>query len=154
FFFSYEGLRWVRGLTSSGTMPTEFERVADFSQTRNQAGQLITIFDPLTTQPDPGNPARFIRSPFPGNVIPVGRIDRVAANILKYFPHANAPGNPFTHANDFVSNYSAPIHKDTISARVDHAVTGNHRVFARFTLNNTPHNRPSIYGPDLRVSAP
>jgi outer membrane receptor protein involved in Fe transport len=154
FFFSYEALRWVRGLTSSGTMPTDLERSGDFSQTRNQAGQLITIYDPLTTKPDPANPGRFIRSPFLQNIIPADRFDPVAANILKYFPHANAPGNPFTHTNDFVSNYSAPIHKDTVSARVDHVLNGNHRVFARFTLNNTSHNRPSIYGPDLRVSAP
>jgi hypothetical protein len=32
------------------------------------------IYDPLTTRPDPANPARMIRSPFPNNVIPRDRI--------------------------------------------------------------------------------
>ncbi len=32
------------------------------------------IYDPLTTRPDPANPARMIRDPFPGNIIPRDRI--------------------------------------------------------------------------------
>src|SRR6185369_12310360 len=32
------------------------------------------IYDPLTTRPDPANPSRMIRDPFPGNVIPSNRI--------------------------------------------------------------------------------
>jgi hypothetical protein len=32
------------------------------------------IYDPLTTRPDPANPARMIRDPFPNNVIPRDRI--------------------------------------------------------------------------------
>ena len=32
------------------------------------------IYDPLTTRPDPSNPSRMIRSPFPNNIIPRDRI--------------------------------------------------------------------------------
>src|SRR4029078_13137364 len=32
------------------------------------------IYDPLTTHPDPSNPSRMIRDPFPNNVIPANRI--------------------------------------------------------------------------------
>jgi len=32
------------------------------------------IYDPLTTRPDPANPTRMIRSPFPNNIIPRDRI--------------------------------------------------------------------------------
>lgn len=32
------------------------------------------IYDPLTTHPDPTNPSRMIRDPFPGNIIPANRI--------------------------------------------------------------------------------
>ena len=51
------------------TFPTALERTGDFSQSRNAAGQLITIYDPLTTRPNPTGTG-FIRDPFPGNVIP------------------------------------------------------------------------------------
>jgi outer membrane receptor protein involved in Fe transport len=154
FFVSYEGLRWISGLTAAGTMPTDLQRAGDFSRTFNQAGQLVTIYDPLATQPDPSRPGQFVRSPFSGNVIPQNRIDPVAANILKYLPHGNAPGDPVTQANNFVSNFSAPITKDTVSARVDHALSANHRFYARFTLNDTPHNRPAIYGAALYPGTP
>jgi Carboxypeptidase regulatory-like domain len=32
------------------------------------------IYDPLTTRPDPANPSRMIRDPFPNNIIPTNRI--------------------------------------------------------------------------------
>ena len=32
------------------------------------------IYDPLTTRPDPANPSRMIRDPFPNNIIPANRI--------------------------------------------------------------------------------
>jgi outer membrane receptor protein involved in Fe transport len=154
FFVSYEGVRWVQGLISSGSMPTVLERQGDFSSTRNQAGQLITIYDPLTSHPDPARAGGFIRTSFPGNMIPGNRIDPVARNLSNFFPQPDAPGNPFTHTNNFVSAYSAPIYKDTFSIRVDHALTNNQKMFSRFTLNDTPHNRPFIYGQALAPASP
>ena len=59
------------------TFPTALERAGDFSQSRNAAGQLITIYDPLTTRPNPTG-SGFIRDPFPGNVIPADRLNPIA----------------------------------------------------------------------------
>jgi outer membrane receptor protein involved in Fe transport len=156
FFGSYEGLRWVRGLITTGTMPTNLERQGDFSASRNAAGQLITIFDPVSTTDDPARPGRSIRQPFPGNRIPNNRFDAVSRNLLPYFPLANAPGNPFTNVGNYATNPSAPIIKNTWSARIDHHLNERQRIYGRFAMNNTPHNRPPIYGdtPELRVSSP
>ncbi len=156
FFGSYEGLRWVRSLITAGSMPTLLERGGDFSQTRNAAGQQVVVFDPFTTAPDPARPGRSIRQPFAGNVIPSNRFDPVALNLLAYFPAPNAPGAQFTNVNNFTSNPSAPITKNTVSARIDHAFSDQQRLYGRFTLNNTPHHRPSIYGDtaEFRVSSP
>ena len=63
FFFSYEGLRWVRSYTDSGTLPTLLQRQGNFSRTDNQAGQLVTIYDPLTTTPIPNRPGSYTRTP-------------------------------------------------------------------------------------------
>jgi hypothetical protein len=156
FFASYEGLRWVRGLITTGTMPTLLEREGNFAETRTAAGQIISIYDPFSTAPDPARPGRSIRSPFPGNMIPRNRFDPVSRNLLPYFPAPNAPGAPFTNVNNFASNPSAPIIKNTISARIDHMFNSSQRIYGRFSLNNTPHNRPPVYGdtPELRVSSP
>ena len=40
FFGSYEGLRWVRGMVSSGTVPTLLQRAGDFSADRHAPGDL------------------------------------------------------------------------------------------------------------------
>jgi len=53
FFFAYEGLRWTRGMTVQGTLPTELQRAGDFSATRNQNGGLINVYDPTTVQDCP-----------------------------------------------------------------------------------------------------
>lgn len=59
-------------------MPTALERSGDFSQT-TLLGVPITIYDPATG------------APFPGNQIPASRISATAAALLKYFPQPNLP---------------------------------------------------------------
>jgi hypothetical protein len=66
-------------------VPTSRERTGDFSQTFNSAGQLIAIYDPLITRVDPTT-GLLVRDAFPGNVIPADRLNRVAGNILAYYP--------------------------------------------------------------------
>ena len=54
--------RMRNGATITQTMPTLLERSGDFSQSIGAQGP-VTIFDPLT------------KSPFPGNIIPTNRIN-------------------------------------------------------------------------------
>ena len=154
FFSSYEGLRWVRGMVSSGTLPSALERKGDFSQNRTRDGQLIAIYDPLTSRPDPAKSGSFLRSPFAGNVIPLQRFDAVSRNVLNYIPLPNAPGNEFTNTNNFLSNFSFPIVKNEFSTRVDHSITDSQKLFGRFSMNNTTVDRPAVFGPELYVSSP
>jgi outer membrane receptor protein involved in Fe transport len=144
----------VRGVTATGTMPTQQERRGDFSQTRNAAGQLITIYDPLTSRPDPERPGSLVRTAFPGNVIPANRIDPVAANLLRFIPLPNLPGNPFTNANNFVSNISALVEKNDFSFRVDHSIKNNQRLYGRVSVANILNQRSPIYGPELAPASP
>jgi hypothetical protein len=65
-------------------VPTERELNGDFSQSG------VTIYDPLTTRPDPSNPGRFIRTPFPGNVIPASRVSPVAQAMRAYWPQGGS----------------------------------------------------------------
>src|SRR5882672_4541687 len=66
------------------TVPTMRQRAGDFSQTRTGSGQLIVIYDPLTTRSD--GAGGFMRDPFPGNVIPADRIDPIGKAILEHYP--------------------------------------------------------------------
>lgn len=154
FFFSYEGLRWVRALTASGTMPTAAQRTGDFSKTLNAAGAQVTIYDPLTTVANPAVAGQSIRTAFPGNMIPLNRMDPVALNILRYIPLPTGSGAQFTGTNNFVTSNSAPTQKDTFSIRIDHSLTNNQKLFFRYSPNNTVVNRPLVYGADFGPANP
>jgi len=90
FFVGYTGLRSRSPFDSTVTVPTEAERLGDFSRTISQVGgetQPVSVYDP--TAP-PGGPAT---RQFPNNVIPSDRIDPIARGLLDFIPLPNLPGN-------------------------------------------------------------
>jgi hypothetical protein len=132
FFFGFEGTNARSQTVYTGTMPTDAWRAGDFSDLRTSSGQPITIYDPLTVQEDPANPGKFIRSPFPGNRIPVERMDPVAVNAMKYFPRPNSnPTNPYTNANNYTNTGTGPSDGYRIDTRIDHNWSRFWRMFAR-----------------------
>lgn len=98
FFFSYEGLRERQATDFLSTVPTASQKAGDFSQTRTGGGAPIVIYDPLTTVPSGSS---FTRQPFAGDRIPQARFDKVAANVLKYFPAPTGPGLPNSNQNNY-----------------------------------------------------
>ncbi len=82
FWASIEGYKTDTIDDSVVRAPNSRELDGDFSQSG------VTIFDPLSTRPDPSNPGKFIRTPFPGNVIPAARISPVAKALRQYWPQA------------------------------------------------------------------
>ncbi len=140
FFFSdYQGTRYRKGDVARFTLPTARERTGDFSRTLNQAGALVVIYDPLTTQ---GN----VRQPFPGNVLPAGRIEPIARKLLDYYPQPNSAGDPFTGFNNYVNNAGRSIDQNQFSGRLDHTVSDRYRVFGRVAHNRTVLTQPDSYG--------
>jgi len=128
YFFNYEGYRERSSSVETINSPTAAQRAGDFSTTTTSAGQLITVYDPSTTRPDPANSGKFIRDPFAGNRIPAGRINAVGQNILSYYPQPNLPG---LSANLFLIS-PVPINKDYESIRVDYIISSSQRLSGRF----------------------
>ena len=140
-FGNYEGVRQINpSLTPSIiTVPTERQRRGDFSQTLGPNGQLIQIYDPFTTRPDPANPNRFVRDPFPGNVIPQNRLNPAAAAIVDTFvPLPNQPGDPGTGTRNFSKVLVSRQPTDNFTVRMDHVLGASHRIFGRFSRSDTP----------------
>ena len=103
FFFNYEGSRTSTPSTGIGTVPTGSQRQGDFSQTFNAQDQLIQIYNPFTTAPDPNNPGQYIRTQFPGNVItPSTLINPASKGLLSLVPLPNSSGAQYTGANNYV----------------------------------------------------
>jgi len=80
-----------RDLNRSGgfslfSVPTAAQRGGDFSQDFNPAGNLKVIYNPFSAVPDPNRAGQFLRTPFPGNVIPTSLMDPVGVKAATYWP--------------------------------------------------------------------
>jgi hypothetical protein len=112
---------------------------------------VVAIYDPASTRPNPAG--GFLRTPFAGNLIPPNRIDPIAHNVSRFFPAPNAAGNPTTGVNNYARTAGNTIDKDTSSIRLDHNFTTGHRLFVRYSLDETPFRRAAPYGDD-NVASP
>jgi outer membrane receptor protein involved in Fe transport len=143
FFYNFEDVRFIQGVVFVGTLPTTRELSGDFTQDLNSAGKLITIFDPLTTTTVGSTSTR---TAFADNIIPSSRINPVTAQILKYFPAPTQAGQGFTHVNDYSYASGNIVHKNTMSYKVDHYFSERNRIFARYSVDDTPDTRAGAYG--------
>jgi hypothetical protein len=152
FFATYEGLRQSKAGSFTGTVPTALERQGDFSQTRDTNGNLIVIYDPRTTAPDPTAPAgvtRYVRAPFQGNVIPASYLNSVGVNILKYYPQPNQPGQGTSSVNNYFSDAPTTSTQDVVNVRIDHRFNEAHSIFGRFDWFQRHNNAADPYGNNL-----
>jgi len=137
--FFFVNLQWTRQVQPANviaTVPTALERNGDFSKTTTSNGQLITIYDPSTTRPDPNNPGAYIRDPFPGNLIPTNLISPFAQKALTYFPLPNR--------DTLVQNYTLQnneLHNTrNIFYRIDQNFGTRNRLYFRHGITNDNTN--------------
>lgn len=143
FFSSFEGRRESNPIDQLTSVPTAAQTSGDFSHTValvNGQYQLIQIFDPATSRIENG--AR-LRDPFPGNVIPAGRINPVAKAALAYYPAPNLPGSSITGLFNYRYHSAKTYSHDLISDRVDQYVNDKQRIFVRFNLQENLDKSPT-----------
>jgi len=144
-FFNYEGVRNRTPANVLTTVPSDLQRQGDFSKTLDASGRLITIFDPFSTQPNPSQAGRFLRTQYPGNVMPASAINPVSRNILAaYIPQANLPGNANSGTNNYAATLTNVISMDNFTVRLDHSLGSRHRLFGRESRTNTPNLSPNV----------
>lgn len=138
FYMDYFGMKERKGLTFVNTVPTSQNRLGDFSAFTDTSGNLIKIYDPLTTRLNPAydstkpvstsNP-QFLRDLFTGNLIPSSRINAVSANVASVFPLPNGSGN----FNNYTSSIPRSVDDDGFNVRVDHQISDKDNLFARYS---------------------
>lgn len=135
FFVDYEGLRQDTATSLLSTVPTIAERNGDFSGDLTAGGAPITIYDPLTTTATVGpSGTSYSRTPFANNYINPARFDKVAANILAYFPLPNIPGT--NGHNNYFSQDSTPYTINQYDIKIDETFTPRQRLSFRFSKRN------------------
>ena len=132
-FGNWEQWNYIMTSFPITTVPTALQRNGDFSQTLDSTGRLIPIYDPATSVPNP-NGSGYVRSLFPGNVIPTNRLDPVSVNILPFYPMPNrTPTNAFTNANNYTGPVSNTRRMQQYTIRGDHHFSDRDSMFARYT---------------------
>ena len=137
-FFSvtYEGTREKIARPFLSNIPTSLERNGNFSDLVDNAGEPVTIYDPVTTRPNPKFDAsqpvslsnlEYLRDPFPGNVIPLERIDPVSLRAVAYYPLPNTNVGPFLRNNFFANSAETNTPNGTVW-KLDHNIGKRHKV--------------------------
>ncbi len=151
FFASYEGDRIHSAGTDLDYIPTPAEINGDFSQDFNSSGQLITIYNPYTTTPDPTHPGEYLRTPFPGNIIPTADLNTNMVALAKLiYPAAYQTSIPGVNYEQI-----APEVQDTnqYSLRGDEQLGAKNSFWVRFTHLSSPttyqESLPGFFGQDL-----
>ncbi|MCZ2079364.1 MAG: TonB-dependent receptor [Bryobacterales bacterium] len=127
FFFNWENRISPGGYWDVQSVPTEKMRAGDFSELLSSG---MTIYDPTT-----GNP-------FPGNIIPAQRISQVARNIQapQYIPLPNF-GGPGEILNNYRNFYSTKLTSYYPTARVDHNFRDNRdTISGRYNYRHDPED--------------
>src|SRR6185312_14947478 len=150
FSLSYEGVRERIARTYLRTAPTLGERTGDFSQTVDQAGERLPIYDPATTRLnpnyDPGqvvslNNLQYLRDPFVGNHIPSYRLDPVATKAIGLYPAPNTSIGPFFQNNFFINSPETNI-ADGFLGKIDQTIGSRHRITLDFNLSDGHYGAP------------
>jgi hypothetical protein len=88
-----------------------------------------SVYDPYTTP----------RRAFAGNVIPANRFDPIARKLILAYPEPNRPGL----AGNYSYNGPEWQTNQTTDFRIDHRLSANDTIFARYSYNLTDGLTPS-----------
>ncbi len=104
FMVTWESLRLVDGKTQRGIVPLPEMLRGDFSSARDALGKPLILNDSIA------------RAPFPGNQIPVSRLDPVSLRMAAYYPRPNLAGS----VNNYISQGNLTNGYNNFGIRVDH----------------------------------
>src|ERR1700733_8911355 len=147
FFFNFEQFRQTT-VTNNGlaTVPTPQYEMGNFAAAEapflagiNSDGAIPNqIFDPQSRHTVNGVP---VETPFPGNAIPLSRLDPVALYLQTFFPTPNISGGGFLN-NYAIPAYSNFLHTTIPSIKIDQSLNSKMKLSGYFSLTeqNSPNN--------------
>ena len=136
-FGSWERTRTDVGTTQVLTVPTQAMKSGDFTG-------LAKIYDPNSTAPNPSG-AGYVRTQFPGNIIPASQINPTAAKLLALEPLPNLPGT----VNNFVVSPTGTTRIDRVDTRTDYHLSDHDQIFGRFSYSPSTIINPGPFAPPL-----
>jgi trimeric autotransporter adhesin len=128
FYVTYQGMQSRNPFSQVSSVPTQAERDGDFSAAVVKTP--VTIYDPLSG------------SPFPGNIIPLTRLNSAAVGLLQYIPLPTFAGS--------VQNYrivnSLPGSSNNIGVRLNAPLNNKDRINFNIQYQNRSSESEQLFG--------
>ncbi len=151
FFFDGEGIKQRNAASESYIVPLANWKKGDFSNYTDDSGHLIRIYDPLTTKYDPATKS-YVRTQFPGNMIPASRLNPAGTKVTGYIPDPNL-NIPYYNGQNYQNQQaSGKDDRTLITAKVDQ-VLGVNRLSGRYTYTDQTNFGPGYFlNPNNRLA--
>ena len=143
FFFDGEAIKQRSAASESYIVPLPAWKKGDFSTYTDDSGNLIKIYDPLTTRYDPVKKT-YIRDQFAGNKIPTSRLSSPGSKIASYIPDPNLNIAYYDGQNYQNPGASAKDDRTLLTAKVDQVI-GNNRLSGRYTYTDETNHAPKYF---------
>jgi hypothetical protein len=131
FFFDMEGIIQRSAAVERYVVPTAAMKAGDFSGYTDEAGNMIRIYDPLSTRRDPATGA-YLRTPFDGNRIPTNRMNVIGQKVAGYLPDPTLASAYYLGQNYQNPNANSRDDNTLLTAKVDQ-LFGSNRLAGRYT---------------------
>src|SRR6202011_1620564 len=134
FFSSYHYLRFNQGQNFLSTVPTDLERVGNFSKTFINAGGTPTpaqLFNPFSVTQQATD--LYQRAPYPNAIIP--NPNPFAVKMYSFYPLPNRTPDDVYNANNYASSVVNTVRRHTLNNRVDYRLW-KHSLPGRGGLDN------------------
>jgi Carboxypeptidase regulatory-like domain/TonB dependent receptor len=145
FFVDFEKLRQDDPVNLSGTVPTDEQRLGNFSQTFNDDGTLQQIYNPRVCVPQPSGPCQ--RALIPGNDLTVLTPDPIGLAVLQMYPEPiPGLGDPVTGLNNW---RAATLYKQSqyqFDIKIDHHFNDRQMLSGRYSFLHNDSTTPYIVG--------
>ena len=130
FFVNYQWTRNRNDSNATGLMPTEAERIGDFSRSLNPLDQPVQVVNPFTG------------APISGNIIPQSLISPQAQALLRLYPLPNfAGGTQYNYQIPIVGN----MHQDSLQTRMFKVLNRKNLLSFLFALQSTRSDTPNLF---------
>ncbi len=169
FYAGYNAWRYSKPSQSLFRVPTSDELNGNFSA--NPFKDVLPIYNPYSTRPDPAKPGSFLRDRFmcdatgnplptnsngtqvagtPCNIVPPSLISPAMQNLLQaYLDSPNLTGDP---SHNFIESLATTDNENDVQVRIDNRFSEKDNVFFRFAY--MWHNSISASTPKSFSSAP
>jgi len=128
FFGGYEMFRDRRGGQYTFTVPTVRMRNGDFSEVA-AAYANFRLYDPLSSATPAG------RTPFPGFVVPAGRISSIATSIMSLYPPPTSQDlNSNQLLDDWVQQEEARVNRANYDLKLTFQRSPAHSIWGKFSM--------------------